>query len=124
MKNFVKQVKREKKALQRKIEVVQKRSAEYEKRLETDEAEWLKFDARRLDEQGQLFHKIEMIRQEKRRCERCDCTEIRRKYKEAIDELYSYRNLPSIRSEKDEKRDMKDTGTTLYCDMIHGVESD
>ena len=46
------------------------------------------------------------------------------KYKQAIDELYDYRKLPSIRSEKDEKRDVKETGTTLYYDVIHGVESD
>ena len=117
MKEFVKQTKRENKDLKERI-------AYLEKRVETDEAGWLKHDARRLDEQGQLYQKLEMIRQEKSRCERCDCTETRRKYKKAIDELYSYRNLPSIRSEKDEKRDMKDTGTTLYCDMIHGVESD
>ena len=115
MKEFVKQTKREKKAFQRKIKVVQKEKAALEKRLDTDEEEWLKHDERRLDEQGQLFQKLEMIRQEKRRCERCDCTETRRKYKEAIDELYSYRNLPSIRSEKDEKRDVKETGTTLYA---------
>ena len=74
MKNFVKEIKRENKDLK-------ERNAELEKRLDTDEAEWLKFDQGRLDEQGQLYHKLEMIRQEKRRCERCDCTETRRKYK-------------------------------------------
>ena len=46
------------------------------------------------------------------------------KYKQAIEELYNYRKLPSIRSEKDEKRDVKDTETTVYYDVIHGVDSD
>ena len=117
MKNFVKETKRRNKELL-------ERNAELEKRLDTDEAEWLKWDQGRLDEQGQLYQKLEMIRQEKRRCERCDCTDTRRKYKEAINELFTYRNLPSIRSEKDEKRDVEETGKTLYYDMIHGVESD
>ena len=99
MKNFVKETKRENKDLK-------ERNAELEKRLDTEEADWLKFDQGRLDEQGRLYQKLEMIRQEKHRCERCDCTETRRKYKEAINELFSYRQLPSIRSEKDEKRDV------------------
>ena len=117
MRAFVRETKRRNKELQERI-------AYLEKRVDTDEAEWLKHDKDRLDKQGQLYQKLEMIRQEKRRCERCDCTETRRKYKEAINELFTYRNLPSIRSEKDEKRDVKETGKTLYYDMIHGVESD
>ena len=118
MKTFVKETKRE-------IKAVQKENAALKTEIETIDDGWRKFDVRiRLDEQARLNYKLEMIRQEKRRCERRDCTDTRRKYKEAIDELYSHSNLPSIRSEKDEKRDVKDTGTTLYCDMIHGVESD
>ena len=85
--------------------------------------EWQVFDRRRLEEQARLNYRLEMIRQEKRRCERRDCTERRRKYKEAIDVLKSYRNLPSIRSEQDEARDVKDTGTTLYYDVNHGVDN-
>ena len=73
MRAYVRETKRKNKALQ-------ERNAELEERLEKDEAEWLKHDARRLDEQGQLFQKLEMIKKEKRRCERCDCTETRRKY--------------------------------------------
>ena len=44
------------------------------------------------------------------------------KYKQAIEELYNYRKLPSIRSEKDEKRDVKDTGTTLHYDVLSSTE--
>ena len=114
MKKFVKETKCENKKLQ-------KKAAAMEKQLETIDEEWQVFDRRRLEEQARLNYKLEMIRQEKRPCARDDCTERRRKYKEAIDVLKSYRNLPSIRSEQDEKRDVKETGTTLHYDMIHGV---
>ena len=117
MKTFVKETKRE-------IKAVQKENAALKTEIETIDDKWRKFDVRiRLNEQARLNYKLEMIRQEKRRCERRDCTDTRRKYKEATDELFSYRNIPSIRSEKDEKRDVKETGKTLYYDMMHGVES-
>ena len=67
---------------------------------------------------------LEMIRQEKHPCERRDCTDIRRKYKEATIKLDDFSKLPSIRSEKDEKKDVKETGTTLYIDTIHGLDTD
>ena len=84
MRAFVRETKRE-------IKAVRAKNAELEKDIETIDDEWRVHDVRvRLDEIARLNYQLEMIRQEKRPCERRDCTDTRRKYKEATNKLNDY----------------------------------
>ena len=84
MRAFVRETKRE-------IKAVRARDAELEKDIEKIDDEWRVHDVRvRLDEIARLNYQLEMIRREKRTCERRDCTDIRRKYKEATKDLWSH----------------------------------